>query len=67
MPSNAQLEWTLQNDKTCTPRHLYAEYSQLLIYWIQSILFKNNCNYCATEAYLEPSWKSTMEFTCKNN
>ena len=26
-----QLEWTLQNNKTCTPRYLYGEYSQLLI------------------------------------
>ena len=65
--SKTQLEWTLQNDKTFTPRYLYGEYSQLLIYWIQSILFKNKCNHCVTEVYLEPSRKSTMKYSCKNS
>ena len=53
--------------KTCTPRYLYGKYSQLLIYWIQPILFKNNCNYWAEETYLQPSRKPTIEFSCKNN
>ena len=51
MLSKTHLESTLQNNKTCTPRYSYGEYSQLLIYWIQPILFKNNCNYWAEETY----------------
>ena len=54
MSSKAELEWTLQDNKTCTPRYLQGEYSQLLIYWIQSILFQIICNYSAAEAYLQP-------------
>ena len=65
--SKAQLEWTLPNNKKCTPRYLYGEYSQLLLSWIQSILFKNKCNHCAAEIYLEPSRKSTMKYSCKNS
>ena len=42
---SATPESTLQNNKTCTPRYSYGEYSQLLFYGIQPILFKNDCNY----------------------
>ena len=64
---SATPESTLQNNKTCTPRYSYGEYSQFLFYGIQPILFKNDCNYWAAEAYLEPSRKSTMDFSCKKN
>ena len=64
---SATAESTLQNNKTCTRRYSYGEYSQLLIYWIQPILFKNNCNNCAAEVHLELSRKSTMDISCKNN
>ena len=64
---SATTQSTLQNNKTSTPKYSYGEYSQLLIYGIQSILFKNSCNNWAVEAYLEPSRKSTIDFSCKNN
>ena len=64
---SATSQSTLQNNKTSTPKYSYGEYSQLLIYWIQPILFKNNCNNWAAEAYLEPSRKSTIDFSSKNN
>ena len=38
MLSKTHLESTLQNNKTCTSRHSYGEYSQLLIESNQSCL-----------------------------